>query len=56
MEFPLGQLQLGRRLLPRNQFSLCLLEHYQPVSILLGHRQNSLLFQLPSVILSTRHF
>ena len=50
------QLHLRRRLLLRDQLLLCLLQHYQPVSIPLGHRQNSLFFQLPSLTLSIGHF
>jgi hypothetical protein len=35
---PLGQLQLGRRLLLRNQLLLCFLQHHQAIPIALGHQ------------------
>src|SRR3954453_8475832 len=53
---PLRHPQFRRGLLLRDELLLCFLQHNQPVPIPLGHLQNSLFFQLPSVTLSTGHF
>jgi hypothetical protein len=39
-----------------NQFLQCFVEHYQAVSVALGHGENSVFWHLSSLSLSTGHF
>ena len=39
-----------------DQLLLCFPQHYQPVSVLLGRRENSLFFHLPRLTPSRGHF